>query len=87
MLPVVYVYFPLASCVSHVPSPNDLATYRATCEAWSGKETTQLKYGQFVPDRILITALTCIFYRRQNKGLIDSLSGWLSDLRRCLPCR
>jgi hypothetical protein len=42
-VPVIYVCFPLASCVSHVFSPNDLANYQATCEAWSQRETTELK--------------------------------------------
>jgi hypothetical protein len=40
-VPVIYVCFPLASCVSHVPSPYDLATYRKTCEAWSKKLTSE----------------------------------------------
>jgi hypothetical protein len=43
MLWIIYVCFLLASCVNHVPIPNELATYRATCEAWSQRETTGLE--------------------------------------------
>jgi hypothetical protein len=36
--------FSLAFCVSHVSRPNGLATYWATCEACSEKESKELEY-------------------------------------------
>jgi hypothetical protein len=44
LFPVIFVHFPLASCVIHVPRPIGLATYRVKCEACSERVTTELEY-------------------------------------------
>jgi hypothetical protein len=52
-VPVIYVCFPLASCVSHVPRPNELATYRATCKAWLRREAIELSSNRTYPNQVI----------------------------------
>jgi hypothetical protein len=60
-IPVFFVHFPLASCVSHVPRPNGLSTYRMTCKAWSEIENSRrIKNGIISTVHALPRLSTCI---------------------------
>jgi hypothetical protein len=65
-VPVIYVCFPLASCVSHVPSPNNLDTYPVTREAWSQMETTEQEYGDRSKQKTISRKLVLLPFLGRN---------------------